>query len=91
MNTTRLRSLALILIVLLLASTMLACDFGGGPSKPTIAITAPTSDAQFEEGQKVNVLSSANDAKGVVRVELSVDGGLYRTDSSLGARGEKSL
>ena len=92
MNTTRLRSLALILIVLLLASTMLACDSGGGPSKPTIGtITAPTSGAEFQVGEVVNVLSSASDPRGVTRVELSVDGGLYRTDSSLGARGEKSL
>lgn len=91
MYTARLRYLALVLVVALLAASALACDIGGGPSKPTIAITAPTNDAQFEEGQKVNVLSSANDAKGVVRVELSVDRGLYRSDSSLGLGGEKSL
>ena len=91
MNTARLRSLALILVVLLLASSMLACDLGGGPSKPTITITAPTSNAQFEEGEEVNVLSSANDAKGITRVELLVDGELYRTDSSPSAEGEKSL
>jgi len=87
----RLRSLALVLIVLLLASSVLACDLGGAAAKPTIVITAPTSNAQFEEGEEVNVLSSANDAKGITRVELLVDGELYRTDSSPSAEGEESL
>lgn len=91
MNTARLRYLALVLVVALLATSTLACDLLGGPTKPTITITAPTSDAQFEEGEEVNVLSSANDAKGITRVELLVDGELYRTDSSPSAEGEKSL
>jgi hypothetical protein len=91
MNPTRVRSVGLVLVALLLVSGMLACDIGGGAAKPTIAITAPTSDAQFEEGEEVNVLSSANDAKGVTRVELYVDGDLYRTDSAPSAEGETSL
>ncbi len=91
MNPTRVRSVGLVLVVLLLVSGMVACDIGGGASKPTITITAPTSDAQFEEGEEVNVLSSANDAKGVTRVELYVDGDLYRTDSAPSADGETSL
>jgi hypothetical protein len=91
MSTVRLRYLSLVLVVALLLGGVLACDIGGGPSKPTITITAPTSDAQFEEGEDVTILSSANDAKGVTRVELYVDGDLYRTDSSPGAEGEKSL
>jgi hypothetical protein len=91
MNPTRVRSVGLVLVALLLVSGMVACDIGGGAAKPTIAITAPTSDAQFEEGEEVNVLSSANDAKGVTRVELYVDGDLYRTDSAPSAEGETSL
>jgi subtilase family serine protease len=91
MNTARLRYLGLVVISLVLVGSMLACEIGGGPSKPTITITAPSSDAQFEEGDEVNVLSSADDAKGVVRVELYVDGDLYRTDSSPSADGETSL
>ena len=91
MNTPRLRNLVLLLVVSLVVGGMLACDIRGGPSKPTIAITAPTSDSQFEEGEEVNVLSSASDAKGVTRVELYVDGALYRTDSSPSPEGEKSL
>jgi hypothetical protein len=91
MNTTRVRYVGLVLMALVLVGSILACDIGGGAAKPTIAITAPTSDAQFEEGDEVNVLSSASDAKGVVRVELYVDGDLFRTDSSPSAEGETSL
>jgi hypothetical protein len=91
MNTPRLRYLALVAVVALLASSALACDLTGGTSKPTITITAPTSDTRFEQGEEVNVLSSANDAKGITRVELLVDGELYRTDSSPSAEGETSL
>jgi hypothetical protein len=91
MSLSRLRNLSLLLVVALLLSSALACEFGGGTSKPTITVTAPTSDAQFEEGEEVNILSSANDAKGVTRVELYVDGNLYRTDSSPSAEGETSL
>jgi len=91
MSTPRLRNLALLLVVTLVVSSMLACSIGGEPAKPTITITAPTSDAQFEEGEEVNILSSANDAKGIVRVELYVDTVLYRTDSSPSPEGEKSL
>ena len=91
MRIPRLRNAALLLIVTLVVGSMLACEIGGGPSKPTITITAPTSDTQFEEGEDVNILSSATDAKGVTRVELYVDSELYRTDSSPSADGEKSL
>jgi hypothetical protein len=91
MSLSRLRNLSLLLVVALLLGSALACELGGGASKPTISVTAPTSDAQFEEGEEVNVLSSASDAKGVSRVELYVDGNLYRTDSSPSAEGETSL
>jgi hypothetical protein len=85
MNSTRVRYLALVLVVLLVAGGVLACDVGlggGAPSKPTITMTAPTSGAEFEVGDEVSVLSSASDAKGVGRVELYVDGQLNSTDSS---------
>lgn len=91
MNVPRLRNLALLLVITLLVAGTVACEIGGGPSKPTIVITAPTSDAEFEEGEEVTVLSSANDAAGIARVELYVDGELYRTDSSPSPEGEESL
>jgi hypothetical protein len=79
MNSTRLRYLAPVLVVLLLALGLPACG-SSEATGPTIVITAPTSGAQFEVGEEVNILSSANDPKGVSKVELYVDGERYRTD-----------
>jgi hypothetical protein len=91
MKSSRLCHLGLLFVVILLAGGMLACEMPditsitGGPSQPstpTITMTAPTNGAEFQVGQQVNVLSSASDARGINRVELSVDGVLYRTDPS---------
>lgn len=81
MHAMKPQKLALVIIVALIVSGALACEIGGEPAKPTVSITAPTSDAQVELGE-VNVLVSASDAKGIARVELSVDGALYRTDAN---------
>jgi len=81
MHAMKPQKLALLIIVALIVSGALACQIGGEPAKPTVNITAPTSDAQVELGE-VNVLVSASDAKGIARVELSVDGALYRTDAN---------
>ena len=93
MRSWQLRYLGLMFVMLLLAGGMLACDIGGGgaPSKPTIIITSPTSGTEFQAGEKVSILSSASDAKGVMRVELYVDGVLYRTDPSPTPGGTKEL
>ena len=93
MRSSPLRYLGLMFVMLLLAGGMLACDIGGGgaPSKPTIIITSPTSGTEFQAGEKVSILSSASDAKGVMRVELYVDGMLYRTDPSPTPGGTKEL
>ena len=85
MRSSRLRYLGLLFVVLPLMGGLLGCDAIGGPSKPTIVITAPTNGAEFQVGDEVSVLSSANDAKGVIRVELYVDGVLYRTDPGGGS------
>jgi len=78
-------------VVVVLTGSLLACDLSsitdltGGPSetsKPSITMTAPPNGAEFQVGQQVNVLSSASDANGINRVELYVDGVLYRTDPS---------
>ena len=91
MKSSPLRHLGLLFVVILLAGSLLACDLSsitdltGGPSqpsKPIISVNAPTSGAEFQVGQQVNVLSSASDANGINRVELYVDGTLYRTDPS---------
>lgn len=91
MKASPLRHLGLLFIVILLSGSLLACDLssitdltGGSspPSKPSITMTSPTNGAEFQVGQQVNVLSTASDANGINRVELSVDGMLYRTDPS---------
>jgi len=85
MSSTRVSYLALVFVVLLLAGGVLACDIGGvggEPAKPNIVMTAPTSGAQFQVGEEVDILSSASDPRGVSRVELYVDGQLNRTDPS---------
>lgn len=86
MRSSPLRHLGLLFVVVLLLGGVLACDVdlmpSAGPSQPTITLTAPTSGAEFQVGEEVDVLSSSSDAKGVMRVELYVDRVLYRTDPS---------
>ncbi len=89
MDTARLRHLALLMVAALLVGSALACEVGGGRAKPKVVITAPTSDSQLALGD-VNVLVSASDAKGVVKVELYVDGELYRTDANPDPEGQPS-
>ena len=90
MKSTWLRYLTLLSVVLILLGSTLACEIPGttsGPSKPTITITAPTAGAEVQVGEEVNILSSASDTNGVMRVELYVDGLLYSTDRSPDQRG----
>lgn len=81
------RALRLFLLLLILGA--LACDlsdvsglFSGGANKPNVSITSPPSGSQFQEGQDVAVQSISTDAKGIVRVELIVDGTPVRTDTA---------
>ncbi|MFQ6014408.1 MAG: Ig-like domain-containing protein, partial [Anaerolineae bacterium] len=83
-----------LIVPLLLLLALLACDlFGAGPTegKPTIAIVSPPSGTQVEVGQQLNVQSAATDSQGVVRVELWVDGALYRSDASPSPQGQTSF
>ena len=71
-------------IVLFLAAITLACGLAGGGkqiTKPTIIISAPLTGTRVEVGQAVNVESTATDATGVAKIELWVDGQLYREDA----------
>lgn len=76
---------ALSLLALVSGIGALACDlstFGlGTPSKPQITIQSPVAGSQFKEGDDIAVQSMSNDASGIVRVELSVDGTVVRTDA----------
>lgn len=85
MNSKLARSLRLLFLVLSLGA--LACDLGDvtalvGSSKPSITIVSPPSGSIFHEGEDVAVQSTANDDKGIVRVELIVDGTPVRSDPS---------
>jgi hypothetical protein len=91
MYSTRSRFLALLLVMLLLAGGLPACGARSESTGPTIVITAPTSGTQFGVGEEVNILSSANDPKGVSRVELYVDGQLYSTDPNPNVETEPSV
>ena len=69
------------LLFVLFSLLLLACDLGAvAASKPTAVIASPPSGSQFREGEDVAVQSTSTDSAGVVRVELSVDGNLVRTD-----------
>ncbi|MDY7039967.1 MAG: Ig-like domain-containing protein, partial [Chloroflexota bacterium] len=72
-------------IVPLLAAAILACSLPGGEqppaSKPAIIISAPLTGTRVDVGQVVNVESTATDTAGVRKVELWVDGQLYREDA----------
>lgn len=86
----KLPKLALVMVVALVLAGILACDIGGA-AKPTVTVTSPPSGTKVQVGEEVNVESTASDAKGVVRVELAVDGSLYRTDASPIPEGQPSF
>ncbi|MBM3127913.1 MAG: hypothetical protein FJ009_04665 [Chloroflexi bacterium] len=75
---------AIVLFFVITSLGVLACDlstFGLGPApKPNVTILAPVSNAQFNEGEEIQVQSVSNDSSGVARVELAVDGATVATD-----------
>ncbi|MCL4486914.1 MAG: Ig-like domain-containing protein, partial [Chloroflexi bacterium] len=86
------------LIMLATCLSVLACDLGalpslglGGSSKPQVTIQAPAAGSQFHEGDDVPVQSVSTDPNGIVRVELSVDGSVARTDSPPISQGQTSF
>lgn len=76
---------AIILFFIVISLGMLACDlstFGLGPApKPKVTILAPVSNAQFTEGQEIEIHSTSTDPAGIVRVELAVNGVTVMTDA----------
>ncbi|MDX1521869.1 MAG: Ig-like domain-containing protein, partial [Anaerolineae bacterium] len=65
----------MIFIVALLSIPMLVAGCGGGqPNKPTIALKSLTDGSQFELGQVVPISYEAADVKGIVQVELTING-----------------
>ncbi len=76
---------------------LLSCDvsslssIGLGAAKPQITIQSPVAGAQFSEGEDVSVQSTSTDKTGIVRVELSVDGAVVRTDAPPIPQGQTSF
>lgn len=58
---------------------------------PAVVITSPVSGHSVMSGVDVPINSTANDAQGIVRVELWVDGSLYRVDTSPEPEGQSTF
>ncbi len=71
---------ALCVIVALVIVGVVVFVASAPTGKPIIVINAPAPGAQFGEGQAVVVQSTATDAKGIVRVVLSVDNVVVQED-----------
>jgi hypothetical protein len=59
--------------------------------KPTLLVSAPAEGALFGVGSTVSIKSTASDTRGVVKIELWVDGVLYRVDVTKEAEGLPSV
>jgi hypothetical protein len=90
MRSTTLQRLSLIIVVGLMLSGILACDFGGGAgaAKPRVTLESPPSAIELEAGQQVQIVCIVEDPKGVVSVELAVDGAHYATQDHPNPEGE---
>ena len=83
-------------VVLALAIPLAACArLGGKPTPvippPSVAITSPTSGQTVQVDEDVPVNSTANDTQGILRMELWVDGQLYRVNSSGDPEGQRTF
>lgn len=70
-------SIALTIIIGLVLG---ACNAALGAVDPITVINSPLNNAQLREGDLVSVQSTSTDQSGIVRVELSVDSNVVRTD-----------
>jgi len=90
MGSTPVRRLYLIVVVGVMVGGILACDFGGGAgaAKPRVTLESPPSAIELEVGQQVQIVCIVEDPKGVVSVELAVDGVIYATQESPNPEGQ---
>lgn len=93
-----LKSFRPILLLVAASLVVLACDAStltslvpGGVARPTVAIQSPTTGATFKAGDEVQIQSTAADANGIVRVELSVDGQMVSTETPPIPQGQASF
>lgn len=75
----------LVLFFLILILSAPACSptdlISGGGRKPNATIISPLDRSVFHKGEDISVQSISTDSKGVVRVEMMVDGQIVRTDA----------
>ena len=90
MHSTKLQRLSLVVLAAVLLAAILACDFGGGAgaAKPRVTLESPPSAIELEVGQQVQIVCIVEDPKGVVSVELAVDGVIYATQESPNPEGQ---
>jgi hypothetical protein len=102
MYSAKTQRLSLLVMVALLVTGILACDFGQGAgtatpqatlespgvAKPQVTLESPPSGIELRAGQQVQVACIVEDPKGVVSVELAVDGARYATESSPNPQGQ---
>lgn len=90
MYSAKTQRLSLIVLAAFLLSGILACDFAGdaGAAKPQVTLESPLSGIELEVGQQVEIVCIAEDPKGIVSVELAVDGMLYATQESPNPEGQ---
>jgi hypothetical protein len=90
----------LLLVVLILGPVLMigstACSFLGRRSTPviappTVSITSPIEGYTVREGEDLSIDSTSNDTQGVLKVELWVDGSLYRVDASWAPDGQTTF
>lgn len=86
-NRGRKTSRRIFRIPVILVGILLAVGCSAVPSQfvaqaqPVTVIESPPSNSEYQAGQLVSVQSTSTDTSGVIRVELSVDGAVVRTDA----------
>jgi hypothetical protein len=87
-----LRKISILCALGLLIVVMLACGLGlEAADRPSVAITSPDDGSRVMVGQDVTVQATAADEKGVVRVELWVDGSMVISQTSSIPQGQPKL
>ena len=83
------RVLSLPVLLLLLASACMPPSSTpvAEASSPQTELLAPPSGTRLLLGEELEVESRSTDGRGLSRVELWVDGGIYRVDEAKGQRG----
>jgi hypothetical protein len=90
MGCSELRKLSLAAVLVFVLIGTAGCGLGAEPEGPEVTVTSPESFTKVQVGEGLDVVSTVTDRSGVTRVELWVDGVLYRTDPSPSPEGETS-